>query len=69
MTVKGTSQVDHSAQTATIPEKGKWVYQGEMKKRRGKKGTDVFPNGIDLVENSKMWLGTKEINNNNKGNY
>lgn len=33
------------------------------KREKKKKGTDMFPNGIDLVEIWKVWVGTKAIIN------
>ena len=44
------------------------ISRGVEKEKKKKKGTDMFPNGIDLVESWKVWVGTKAINN-NKGYY
>ena len=64
---KGNSQDDRATQRASIPEKGKWVHQGGIKKGGGEKWY-MFLNEIVLVESHKVWVGTKEINN-NKGDY
>lgn len=36
---------------------------------QGEGATDVVPNGIDLVQNRKVWVGTKEMNTTNKSNH